>query len=535
MGTEPYELIDTPRGTLARVRARGFAVLSDPALNRGCAFTPQQRRELGLVGLLPELVSTLDAQLDHCYDGYRQQADDRARWAYLSDVRCENEVLFHRLIAEYIAEVAPILRDPAGLAPGQRRRGHRRQRAVYLSVNHPEDVEATLRNTGLDADEVDLLVATDSVGPSNSSQHGVDRIDNAAGTLALYTAAAGIVPRRTLPVLLDVGTDDMRQLTEPSYLGARHAAVRDDRYDRLIDAFVTAATKLWPTAVLHWAGLAPAAAERILDRYANQACVYDDDLQGQPAVALAAALSAARATGRDLREQSVVIHGAGTSARRIADALRQEMIRQGLDAGTAGGQVRLSGRDSLADLVADVRPSMLIGVAAQAGAFTEALVTQLAEQHHQPIIMPLSRPPAAEASAADLLRWTDGRALVVTGSPTAQVAHRRRVITVAHADSALLSAGICLGATVARAGRVTDDMIAAAAAAVAGLADRDTPGAALLPPHSQLRRISATVGVAVARAAERAGVAQTELSDAIHQVYEAMWRPQYPEIEALDI
>ena len=444
-------------------------------------------------------------------------------------MRNENEVLFHRLVTEYVAETASILRNPPSAAVEHRVGAP--PRGVYLSVNHPEDVETALRNTGVQAADVDLLVVTDSVGSLDHGIHGVDRIHAAAGGLALYTAAAGIRPQRALPVLLDVGTDDVRRLADPRYVGARHAVVRDDRHDQLIDAFVTAASKLWPGAVLSCEGFDGAVAERVLSRFAGHTCLYDDGLQGRAAAALSATLSAARVTGSRLRDQSVLVHGVGPLAQRIVHVLREEMTHEGLGSGAAAAHVRLTGPNGLADDVDCFSPTVLIGVSGQMGAFTESVITRLADRHQRPVILPLSHPDSAEATAADLIRWTDGRALVATGGWSAPVTHRRRTMTVAYADTALVSPGICLGATVAQATRITDDMIAAAARAVAELA---TPESPVLPPATELRRVSATVAVAVARAAERAGVAQAELPDVIQQVHQAMWRPHYPEIEAFN-
>jgi malate dehydrogenase (oxaloacetate-decarboxylating) len=423
----------------------------------------------------------------------------------------------------------------------------RPRRAVYLAVDRPEDVETALRNTGLGADDVDLLVATDSEGILGIGDQGVGGIEIAIGKLSVYTAAAGIHPHRVIPVVLDMGTDNLGLPNDEMYLGARHPRVRDERYDRFVDAYVTAASKLFPHAMLHWEDFGASNARRILDRYAEQVRTFNDDMQGTAAVVLAAALSATRAAGSRMRDQRVVIHGAGTAGLRIADMMRDVMVAEGLSPEEATGRFYALGsrglliegsrklRDfqvpyarpaaevsgwpgadegaiGLAAVVERSRPTMLIGTSTQPGAFTEAIVRQMAAHTDRPIIMPLSNPTSkCEALPQDLIRWTDGRALVATGSPFEPVVHEGRSYTIAQANNALVFPGLGLDVTVARARRITEPMIAAAADAVARLSDATTPGSALLPPVDDLRPVSAAVAIAVALAAEREGLAQAPL------------------------
>jgi malate dehydrogenase (oxaloacetate-decarboxylating) len=575
MSHAPYELVMTPDGVVARIRARGGAVLTNPFINRGTAFTDEQRRELGLVGLLPRAVKNLDAQVRRTYAQYCQQPSNLAKWVYLTNLRDRNEVLFYRLLADHIEEMMPIVYTPTvGLAIERFSHEFRRPRGVYLSVDHPEEVETALRNTGLGPDDVDLLVATDSEGILGIGDQGVGGIQIAIGKLSVYTAAAGIHPSRGVAVVLDMGTDNLGLLNDEMYLGERHARVRDERYDRLIDTYVTSANKLWPNAMLHWEDFGASNARRILARYADQCCSFNDDVQGTAAVVLAAALSGVRAAGSRLRDQRVVIHGAGTAGLGIADMMRDQMVREGLDpqeatrrfwalgrrglltddraahqydfqrpyarpasevAGWAsdGGSAG-SGGIGLADVVARVRPTMLIGTSTQAGAFTEHVVRTMAAHCDRPIILPLSNPTSkAEAVPADLLRWTGGRALVATGSPFDPVTRDDRTYVIAQANNALVFPGLGLGVAVARARRISEGMIAASANAVAQLSDATAPGAALLPPVTDLRRVSAAVAVAVARAAAAEGLAQVPIDDPIQQVFQAMWRPDYPQIEAV--
>ena len=518
MYEEPYELGSAADGYPVRIRARGRSVLTHPMLNRGTAFTPEQRQALGLQGLLPRGVSTLEGQLRRVYAQYRRQPDDLAKNVMLGNMRDRNEVLFCRLLADHLEEMLPIVYTPTvGKAIEQYSHEYRRPRGVFLDVNHPEDVEESLRNYGLGADDVDLLVATDSEGILGIGDQGVGGIDISIGKLAVYVAAAGLHPRRVIPVVLDMGTDNLRLLNDEMYIGNRHARVRDQRYDELIDAYVTAANKLFPHAMLHWEDFGASNARRILNKYASQVCTFNDDMQGTAAVVLAAAFAGVKAAGTRMRDQRVVIHGAGTAGIGIADMMRDVMIREGLSepeatrrfwtldsrglitdnypslldfqqpyarpaAEVANWSQEQGARVSLADVVANANPTMLIGTSTQSGAFTEFIVRHMAAAVDRPIIMPLSNPTSkAEAIPEDLIKWTDGRALVATGSPFPPVSHDGRTYTIAQANNALVFPGLGLGVAVVRARRITDEMIAAAADAVAALAGPTGPGAALLP------------------------------------------------------
>jgi malate dehydrogenase (oxaloacetate-decarboxylating) len=538
-------------------------------LNRGTAFTPAERQALGLTGLLPEAVSTVAGQLTRVYGQYRRQPDDLAKNLYLANLRDRNEVLFYRLLTEHIAEMLPIMYTPTvGTAIERYSLEYGRPRGVYLSVDHPGQVETAFRNYGLGRDDVDLIVATDSEGLLGIGDWGVGGIAIAVGKLALYVAAAGLHPRRIIPVVLDAGTDNQALLDDPMYLGNRHPRMRGERYDQLIDAYVSAATRLFPNAMLHWEDFGAANAHRILAKYADTCCTFNDDIQGTAAVVLAAALSAARAAGTPIRDQTVVIHGAGTAGVGIADVLRQAMIDDGLSPAEATGrfyaldskglltsdyagtmrdyQVRYArqaaevaswrrdaqGGIGLAEVVARARPTILIGTSTQPGVFTEPIITEMAAHTARPVIMPLSNPTShSEAKPADLITWTGGRALIATGSPFPPVTYDGVDYQIAQANNALIFPGLGLGVTVARARRISDRMLAAAARALTGLSGAAAPGAPLLPLVASLRAVSAAVAVAVARAAQAEGLAQATLDDPARQVAEAMWVPAYPAIE----
>ena len=571
MSDRPFELTWTPEGMVARVRLRGSSVLSSPMLNRGTAFTQAEREALGLTGLLPDGVSTIEGQLRRVYAQYLGQPDDLAKSLHLGQVRNRNEVLFYRLLAEHIHEMLPIVYTPTiGTVIQRYSLDFGRPRGVYLSVDHPDQVETAFRNYGLGADEVDLIVATDSEGILGIGDWGVGGIAIADGKLAVYTAAAGLHPRRVIPVVLDTGTDNPDLLAEDMYLGSRHPRVRGERYDQLIDAYVSTATRLFPNAMLHWEDFGAANARRILLKYAGTCCTFNDDIQGTAAVVLAAALCATRAAGTAMRDQTVVIHGAGTAGIGIADSLRQVMIDEGLssDQATArfyalGSKGLLTsdypgtlrdfqvpyartaaevaawprdpdGRISLAEVVTRSRATMLIGTSTQPGAFTEQIVTTMASHAERPIIMPLSNPTShSEAQAADLIAWTGGRALIATGSPFAPVPYHGVEYQVAQANNALIFPGLGLGVTVSRARRVSDGMLVAAADALAGLADATAPGAAVLPPVTSLRAVSAAVAEAVARTARAEGLSDVPLDGLAERVRAAMWEPAYPAVEAV--
>jgi malate dehydrogenase (oxaloacetate-decarboxylating) len=556
---------------VARVRLRGRSVLASPLLNRGTAFTSAEREALDLAGLLPDAISTMEVQLARVYGQYEREPSDLAKNLYLANLRDRNEVLFYRLLTEHIAEMLPVVYTPTvGTAIERYSLEYGRPRGVYLSVDHHDEIETAFRNYGLGPEDVDLIVATDSEGILGIGDWGVGGIAIALGKLALYVAAAGLHPSRIIPVVLDAGTDNQALLDDPMYVGNRHPRVRGGRYDELIDAYVATATRMFPHAMLHWEDFGAANAHRILARYAGSCCTFNDDIQGTAAVVLAAALGAVRVAGTRMRDQTVVIHGAGTAGIGIADVLRQVMIAAGMPADQAtsrfwalGSRGLLTsdyagtmrdfqvpyarpaaevaswrrdgdGRIGLAEVVARTRPTMLIGTSTQPGVFSEDIVTEMAAYTGRPIIMPLSNPTSrSEGRPADLIAWTGGRALIATGSPFEPVSYDGVRHEIAQANNALIFPGLGLGITVARARRVSDGMLAAAAATLAGLSDAATPGATVLPPVTSLRQVSAAVAAAVAQAAQAEGLAQAQLDDPGEQVAQAMWTPAYPTIQPI--
>ncbi len=561
-----FEYEQRADGDVLHVYARGRDVLTNPLTNIGTAFTKEQRAQLGITGLLPPQVMSMNVHLKRSYAQYQRQPDDLSKFLYLNTMHERNEVLYYRLLTEHIEEMMPIVYTPTiGQAIQEYSSWYHRPRGVYLSIDEPQDVETALTNMGHRSDEVDLIVVTDSEGILGIGDQGVGGVAIAIGKLALYAAAAGVNPHRVLPVVLDVGTDNLDLLSQEGYLGVHHARVRGERYDEFIDQFVRTATSLYPNAMIHWEDFGPANAHRILDKYRNRICTFNDDIQGTAAVVVAAILSAVKASGTGLDEQRIVIHGAGTAGIGIADLMVDILVDKGIDPArarrmfwglgsrgllrdgvrmrdfqepyartadeTADWVLDHPGRIELPDVVRNVHPTILIGSSAQPGSFTPDLVTEMAAHCDRPVIMPLSNPTSKiEALPADLLRWTGGRALIATGSPFGPISFNGVTHHIAQANNALVFPGIGLGVITSRASRVSDLMIAASARAVAGVVTDRSPGASLLPEVGQLRPVSARVGVAVVEAAIREGLAQVPIDNPIQAVYANMWQPVYPRI-----
>ncbi|MFE2597179.1 NAD-dependent malic enzyme [Streptomyces sp. NPDC059396] len=537
-------------------------VMSDPLTNRGTAFTAEERERLELVGRLPDAVLSLDEQLQRAYEQLRRQPDALAKNVYLEQLHDRNEVLYYRVLADHLAELLPIVYDPT-VGDAIKRYSHefRRPRGVYLSIDHPRDIRPALEHQGLGPDDVDMLVVTDAQEILGIGDWGVNGVQISVGKLAVYTAAAGLHPDRCIPVVLDVGTDNETLLNDPLYLGVRRSRTRGKPYDEFVAAYLETAAELFPHALLHFEDFGPDNARRILEQNAGRYRIFNDDLQGTGAITLAAVVSALKVTGTPFRDQRLVVFGAGTAGVGIADQLVEAMVRDGLDRDDAVRRVWLidkqglltddmddlrdyqrgyarpaseaegwtdRGAIGLAATVRNVRPTILIGTSTVPGAFTREVVTEMARHVERPIIFPLSNPTERiEAMPADILAWTDGKALTTAGIPVAPVDLKGVRHVIGQANNALLYPGLGLGAIVSRARRVTPGMLLAAAEAVAGQARVGAPGAALLPPVADLRASSATVAVAVARAAITEGVAENRPDDLVQAVQDAMWQPRY--------
>jgi len=555
-----------------RTQTRGLDVLNSPLLNKGTAFSNAERSALGLTGLLPPEVSTLLQQVQGAYMQFERLPDAISKNIYLTALHDRNEVLFYHLFSEHLREMIPIVNDiTVGLAMKQYHHECRRPRGVYLSINQPDQIEAAFQNLGLGPNDADLILATDAENIMGVGDWGIGGIEVAIGKLAIYTAAGGVNPKRVIPVMLDVGTNEASLLNDAMYIGNRHERIRGQQYDDFIQAYVQTVTRLFPRALLQWEDFEPDNARKILGKYRDQACTFNDDLQGTGAITLAAIISAVRVCGTPLRHQRVVIFGAGTAGISVANQLRDAMVCEGLSRADAcrriwcvdrqgllrsGGATRLRShqapyarseeetklwkRDahdnsiSLAEVITRVVPTILIGASAAPGSFTKAMVREMGGQMERPIIFVLSSPASrAEAIPADLISWTDGRALIATGSPFAPVTFKGVTYVVAQLSNAILYPGLGLGAIVARASRISDGMFRAAANAVSSLVAVRMPGASLLPQIDDLRNASATVAVAVAEQAEAEGFAGVAFDDVVEQVQAAMWQPDYQPIEAI--
>jgi malate dehydrogenase (oxaloacetate-decarboxylating) len=557
-----------------------MAVLTTPLLNKGTAFTAEEREALGITGLLPPVISTLQAQVAAAFAQYQRLPDPLSKNIYLTALHDRNEVLFFRVLSEHLREMIPIVNDrTVGLAMEQYHHECRRPRGVYLSIDHADAIEEAFGNLGAGPDDIDLILATDAEQIFGLGDWGVGGIEVSIGKLAIYTAAGGIDPTRVIPVMLDVGTNRESLLADPMYPGNRHARIRGKRYNGFIDAYVKAAVKLFPNALLQWEDFGPSNGRRILERYRGQIRTFNDDLQGTGAITLAAAVSAMRICGTLLRNQRIVIFGAGIAGIGIAGLIRDVMIDGGLSAEAAtrrfwcvdvhglltddmgdrlrdyqatfarsGLEVRswrrsADGKESareltsdaigLAEVIRQVQPTILIGTSGVSGAFEEAIIRDMARHTDRPIVFPLSSPASlAEATPADLIAWTDGRALIATGSPFTPVTYKGITHVIGQANNAMLYPGLGLGTIVSRSRLITVAMLAAAANALSSLVAVRLPGASLLPHIDDLRSVSVTVAVAVAEAAIAQGLAGVELTDIVQQVEDAMWQPEYRRIQA---
>ncbi|HDR4421733.1 TPA: oxaloacetate-decarboxylating malate dehydrogenase [Bacillus cereus] len=550
---------------------RGVEVLSTPLLNKGVAFTQEEREELGLKGLLPPAVLTLEEQARRAYEQFCSQPDDLLKNVYLTALHDRNEVLFYRILTDHLREMLPIVYTPTvGVAIQRYSHEYRKPRGVYLSINDPSGIEEAFANIGATAENIDLVVVTDGEGILGIGDWGVGGINIAIGKLAVYTAAVGIDPSRVLPVILDVGTNREELLNNPFYIGNRHPRITGEAYDEFIDTFVQAVNKQFPKALLHWEDFSSRNARKILDKYRHDICTFNDDIQGTGAVSLAAVLSAVKASGVPLSEHRVVVFGAGTAGIGIADQVRDAMVRVGVSEEESykrfwcidrNGLVTDNMEDlldfqmpyarketevsewkqndviGLAEVVKHVKPTILIGTSTVAGAFKEEIIKEMASHVERPIILPMSNPtPLAEAKPADLIEWTEGKALVATGSPFEPVTYNGVTYVIGQSNNALIFPGLGLGTIVVRASVMTDGMFAAAAEAVASMVDTSQPGAPILPEVEELRNISEMVAIEVAKVAVAEGVARENLSDNDIKiaVKEAIWEPEYRQIKAVE-
>ena len=545
------------------VNLKGYALLDNSLLNKGSAFSEEERREFDLLGLLPPHVSTMDEQLARTYQSYRQKPDDIERYIYLISLQDRNETLFYRLLEEHVTEMTPIIYTPVvGEACQKYSQIYRRPRGLYISYPQRDEIETILANA---PHPPEVIVVTDGERILGLGDLGVGGMGIPVGKLSLYTLCAGIRPASTLPILLDVGTDNKELLGDPLYLGWRHERVRGQDYDDFIEAFIQAITRAFPDVLLQWEDFSKNNATRLLERYRDRLCTFNDDIQGTGAVTLAGLLAAAEVTGSKISKQRVVVLGAGSSATGISDQIVSAMMSEGLTKPEAKSAIwlvdsnglvhtgrlglesfkqnfaqplevvsewRLERPDqiSLMDVVKQVHPTILIGTSAQPGAFTKEVVTEMARHVERPIIFPLSNPTSkSEALPVDLIDWTDGRALVATGSPFSPVVFDKRMIHIGQCNNAFIFPGVGLGVIASGARRVPTELFVAAARALAEFSPAlhaDT--ASLFPALEEVRKVSRRVAVAVGVEAARLGVAESISREELEQrIDEKMWIPRY--------
>ncbi len=544
-----------------------LTVLGDPLSTRGVAFTDEERFRLGLRGLLPHAVQDIDQQVARAYIAFSHEPTDLARHITLRAVQDRNETVFYRLLEEHIEEMLPIIYTPTVGAACQRfSEIYRRPRGLFIAYPDRDRIPEILRNRP--RRHVDVIVVTDGQRVLGLGDQGVGGMGIPIGKLSLYTALGGIAPGRTLPVLLDAGTDNAELLEDPMYLGWRHRRIEGPEYDAFIDAFVTAVRAELPDVLVQWEDFATPHALPILERYRDRMLSFNDDIQGTAAVALAALSAGIAATGSRMRDQRIVLLGAGSAGVGVGEQIVRAMISDGLSDARARDRVHVVDVDGLLttdrknldaaqcrlaqppgavpstaptrqpdllDVVTAVRPTALVGLSTAAGAFTERVVRQMADTVARPIVMPLSNPTSrSEARPQDLADWTGGRALVATGSPFPAMRVGSQDVPVAQCNNVYVFPGVGLGVTAVRARRITDAMITAAASAVSAEApSRHDPRGALLPGRAALTATATAVAHAVARTAVAEGSAPA-LPDAQidRAVQDVRWTPHYPELDS---
>ena len=549
----------------------GYELLADPLLNKGTAFAESERDAFDLHGLLPPNIGTLEEQVSRRLQVLRSFATDIERYAFLRDLQDTNETLFFALLVQNLEELLPVVYTPTvGAGCQQFSRLFRKPRGLFLSLPHKNRIESILAHPRFD--KVEAIVVTDGERILGLGDQGAGGMGIPIGKLALYTGCGGLHPATTLPIMLDVGTDNPDCLSDPLYIGWRHERVRGEEYDDFIEAFVSAVAKRWPHVLLQWEDFAKNNATRMLERYRDRLCTFNDDVQGTAAVATGTLLSAINVTGVPLTEQRIAVMGAGSAGCGIASLIRKAMTDAGLADSEAGKRFFMVDRDgllvdgmdgiasfqqpflqdkaaiagwtldhpdrvALLDVVRNAKPTVLIGVSGQAGAFSEPVVRAMAEHNKRPVIFPLSNPTSrAEATPTDLEAWSEGRAVIGTGSPFPALERNGAKFKVDQTNNSYIFPGVGLGAIAVKASRVTDTMFMAAAKALAAASPaRGDVTRNLLPPVTALREVSITVALAVALQAHKEGLTQGIDTDQIESLIRSkVWTPHYVPYERVE-
>ena len=535
-------------------------ILNNPFLNKGTAFTLEERKELGLIGLLPPYVQTIEEQAAQTYAQMQTKANDLEKRLFLMEIFNTNRTLFYYLFSQHLKEFNPIVYDPtiADTIEGYSDLFVDPQYAGYLDINHPENIEATLKNAA-GGREIRLIVVTDAEGILGIGDWGTNGVDISVGKLMVYTGAAGIDPSMVLPLVIDAGTNREELRNNSNYLGNRHERVRGDRYYDFIDQFVQTAERLFPKLYLHWEDFGRLNAANILEKYRKQIPTFNDDIQGTGIVTLGGIFGSLDISGEKLTDQVYLCYGGGTAGAGIASRVLREMVSEGLSEEEAykrffmvdkqgllfddmddltpeqkpfaKKRADFSNADKLTDLlevVKTVKPTILVGTSTQPNTFTKEIVEAMCENTERPMIFPLSNPTKlAEASAKDLIEWSDGKAFVATGIPADTVSYKGVDYVIGQANNALIYPGLGLGMLASEASLLTDEMIGAAAHSLSGIINPGQPGAPVLPPFKYVADVSIKVAEAVAKKAQEQGLARAKETDMAKAVRDLKWYPEY--------
>ena len=535
-------------------------ILNNPFLNKGTAFTLEERKELGLIGLLPPYVQTIEEQAAQTYAQMQTKANNLEKRLFLMEIFNTNRTLFYYLFSQHLKEFNPIVYDPtiADTIEGYSDLFVDPQYAGYLDINHPENIEATLKNAA-GGREIRLIVVTDAEGILGIGDWGTNGVDISVGKLMVYTGAAGIDPSMVLPLVIDAGTNREELRNNSNYLGNRHERVRGDRYYDFIDQFVQTAERLFPKLYLHWEDFGRLNAANILEKYRKQIPTFNDDIQGTGIVTLGGIFGSLDISGEKLIDQVYLCYGGGTAGAGIASRVLREMVSEGLSEEEAykrffmvdkqgllfddmddltpeqkpfaKKRADFSNADKLTDLlevVKTVKPTILVGTSTQPNTFTKEIVEAMCENTEHPMIFPLSNPTKlAEASAKDLIEWSDGKAFVATGIPADTVSYKGVDYVIGQANNALIYPGLGLGMLASEASLLTDEMIGAAAHSLSGIVNPGQPGAPVLPPFKYVADVSIKVAEAVAKKAQEQGLARAKETDMVKAVRDLKWYPEY--------
>lgn len=539
---------------------KSHEILNNPFLNKGTAFTMEERKELGLIGLLPPYVQSIEEQAEQAYQHFLRKPSDLEKRLFLMEIFNTNRTLFYYLFNQHIVEFNPIVYDPviADTIEQYSELFVDPQYAAYLDINHPENIEETLKNAAGDRD-IRLIVATDAEGILGIGDWGVQGVDISVGKLMVYTAAAGIDPACVMPLVIDAGTNREELLNNPMYLGNRHERVRGEKYDAFIDQFVQTAGKLFPKLYLHWEDFGRSNAADILNRYKTEIPTFNDDIQGTGIVVLGGIFGAMDITGEKLTDQVYLCYGGGSAGAGIADRVHAEMVAEGLSPEEAYKRFFMIDKQgllfddmedltpaqkpfakkrsdfegkgdmtNLLEVIKTVKPTILVGTSTNPGAFTKEVVEAMCENTERPVIFPISNPTKKlEATAQQVIEWSDGKAFVATGVPSGTISYKSVDYEIGQANNALIYPGLGLGMLASEAKLLTDEMIGAAAHSLSGIVNPGQPGAPVLPPFQYVADVSIKVAEAVAKKAQEQGLAQAKETDMAKAVRDLKWYPKY--------